>query len=101
MSIDEAINILKCDNDYNKSIGFDTSYEEQIAKWLEELKSYRASVFSGDMTQKMLKEEYCKALDDFVNFASTMPTVEQKDGTIRPMWLKEMAEQLKEKTNDK
>ena len=36
-----------------------------------------------------------KAIDDFVNFASTMPTVEQKDGTIRPMWLKEMAEKLK------
>ena len=41
-------------------------------------------------------EIYNKAIDDFVNFASTMPTVEQKDGTIRPMWLKEMAEQLKE-----
>lgn len=40
-------------------------------------------------------EFYNKALDDFVEFASTMPTVEQKDGTIRPMWLKEMAEQLK------
>ena len=37
----------------------------QLAEWLEELKSYRASVFSGDMTQKMLKEEYCKAVDDF------------------------------------
>ena len=30
------------------------------------MKSYRASVFSGDMTQKMLKEEYNKAIDDFV-----------------------------------
>ena len=38
---------------------------EQLAKWLEELKSYRASVFSGDMTQKMLKEEYNNAIDDF------------------------------------
>ena len=38
---------------------------EQLAEWLEELKSYRASVFSGDMTQIMLKEEYCKAGDDF------------------------------------
>ena len=37
----------------------------QLAEWLEELKSYRASVFSGDMTQKMLKEEYNKAIDDF------------------------------------
>ena len=38
---------------------------------------------------------YNKALDDFVKFASTMPTVEQKDETIRPMWLKEMSEKLK------
>ena len=38
---------------------------EQLAEWLEELKSYRTSVFSGDMTQIMLKEEYCKALNDF------------------------------------
>ena len=40
------------------------------------------------------KEIYNKAIDDFVNFANTMPTVEV-DGEIRPMWLKEMAEQLK------
>ena len=39
---------------------------EQIAEWLEELKSYRASVFSVDMTQKMLKEEYNKAIDDLL-----------------------------------
>ena len=36
-----------------------------------------------------------KAIDDFVRFANTMPTVESEDGTIRPMWLEEMAEQLK------
>ena len=39
---------------------------KQIAEWLEELKSYRASVFSGYMTQKMLKEEYNKAIDDLI-----------------------------------
>ena len=38
---------------------------------------------------------YNKALDDFVKFASDMPTVEEEDGEIRPMRLKEMAEQLK------
>ena len=37
-----------------------------------------------------------KAIDDFVKFANTMPTVEADDGTIRPMWLEEMAKQLKE-----
>ena len=36
-----------------------------------------------------------KAIDDFVEFANTMPTVEEEDGTIRPMWLEEIAEQLK------
>ena len=38
---------------------------------------------------------YNKAIDDFVKFANTMPTVEAEDGEIRPMWLEEMAEQLK------
>ena len=38
---------------------------------------------------------YNKALDDFVKFASDMPTVDEEDGTIRPMWLEEIAEQLK------
>ena len=42
----------------------------------------------------MYEKGYNKALDDFVNFANTMPTVEV-DGEIRPMWLEEMAEQLK------
>ena len=41
------------------------------------------------------REFYNKAIDDFVNFANTMPTVETEDGTIRPMWLEEMAEKLK------
>ena len=42
-------------------------------------------------------EMYCKGVDDFVKFASDMPTVEEDDGTIRPMWLEEMAEQIKRK----
>ena len=36
-----------------------------------------------------------KAIDDFVRFANTIPTVESEDGIIRPMWLEELAEQLK------
>ena len=43
----------------------------------------------------MFQLGYNKAIDDFVNFANTMPTVETDDGEIRPMWLEEMAEQLK------
>lgn len=38
---------------------------------------------------------YDKAIDDFVKFASDMPTVEEEDECIRPMWLEEMAKQLK------
>ena len=43
---------------------------EQLAEWLEELKAYRNHVFSGEMTQSMLKEERNKAIDDFVNNCS-------------------------------
>ena len=41
------------------------------------------------------KEIYNKAIDDFVNFAKSLPVVEEEDGTIRPMWLEEIAEKLK------
>ena len=54
---------------------------EQLAEWLEELKSYRASVFSGDMTQIMLKEEYCKAVDDFAEKLNA-----KCDGMIKEKW---------------
>ena len=47
--------------------------------------------------QEYVEQAYNKALDDFVKFASDMPTVEEDDGTIRPMWLEEMAEQIKRK----
>ena len=54
---------------------------EQLAEWLEELKSYRVSVFSGDMTQAMLKEEYCKAIDDFAEKLNA-----KCDGMIKKKW---------------
>ena len=54
---------------------------EQLAKWLEELKAYRASVFSGNMTQTMLKEEYCKAIDDFAEKLNA-----KCDGMIKEKW---------------
>ena len=54
---------------------------EQLAEWLEELKSYRASVFSGDMTQIMLKEEYCKAINDFAEKLNA-----KCDGMIKEKW---------------
>ena len=50
--------------------------------------------------QEYVEQAYNKALDDFVKFANTMPTVETEDGTIRPMWLEEMAERLKGEYNE-
>ena len=53
-------------------------YHEQLAEWLEELKSYREHIFSGEMTQKMLREEYNKAIDTFVTkIKKYMETTEQ------------------------
>ena len=72
-------------------------YHEQLAEWLEELKAYReiGTVEGCKNSILDIQKAYNKAIDDFVKFANTMPTVEEKDGTIRPMWLEEMAEQLK------
>ena len=80
---------------------------EQIAEWLEELKDYRDknkvvvridcvnSDEFKDILVKTAKEQYNKAIDDFVKFASDMPMVEEEDGEYRPMRLEEMAEKLK------
>lgn len=43
----------------------DAKVFEEIAGALEELKSYRASIFSGDMTKRMLKAERGKAISEF------------------------------------
>lgn len=82
MTIDEAINIAKSDIKYNKSIGCDTSYEEQIAEWLEELKDYRdknkmvvrVDVENMDSIKDKIEElskyaesQYNKAIDDFAS----------------------------------
>ena len=47
--------------------------------------------------EKQMRET---AIDDFVKFANTMPTIESEDGEIRPMWLEEMAEKLKAGANN-
>ena len=108
MTLDKAI------AKYNKLANNDrTCYQEeaqQFAQWLEELKDYRDknkmvvmidaenmdSVKDKiDKLSKYAESQYNKAIDDFVKFANTMPTVEEEDGEIRPMWLEEMAERLK------
>ena len=68
---------------------------KQVLEWLEELKAYKEKP-DGWMWDEAERKGYNKAIDDFVKFANTMPTVEEDDGTIRPMWLEEMAEKLKE-----
>ena len=79
MTIDEAITLLKFNNKHIADLKNDDL--QQIAEWLEELKSYRTSVFSGDMTQKMLKEEYGKAVDDFAEKLNA-----KCDGMIKEKW---------------
>ena len=73
---------------------------EQLAEWMEELKAIKSDGFIDDLLNMGFTKGYNKAIDDFVNFANTMPTVETEDGTIRPMWLEEMAGQLKGKYNE-
>lgn len=107
MTIDEAIEkfkfiansdtpcprfcMLPCDKCVDES--------KQLAECLEELKSYRASAFSEYMTQKMLKEEYNKAIDDLLEDANEMAIeVDVDTYTMKAIGiglLENIAEQLK------
>lgn len=87
-----------------------SEFYEHLEELLEELKMYKSLAPRELVSEKQkndraieynkgfdygFKTGYNKAVDDFMKFASDMPTVEEEDGTIRPMWLEEMAEQLK------
>ena len=68
-----------------------------------EEKEYNGGCISCNEVRAMAKHDkqvYNNAIDDFVRFANTMPTVEEEDGEIRPMWLEEIAEQLKVGANN-
>ena len=105
MTLDEAISDFKERAENSKKISElgmksyipKAKEEEQLAEWLEELKAYREIGTVEECRNSVLNipKAYNKAIDDFVKFANTMPTVETDDGEIRPMWLEEMAEQLK------
>ena len=118
LSIDEAIAKYKeitntdanCPAHCNISCNKCVQESGQLVEWLEELKDYRdknkmivrIDVENMDSIKDKIEElskyaetQYNKALYDFVKFASDMPTVEEDDGKIRPMWLEEIAEQLK------
>ena len=110
LSIDEAIAKYKeitntdanCPAHCNISCDKCVQESKQLAEWPEELKSYRASVFSGYMTQKILKEEYHKAIDDFAerlkemaNNSSTKYIRLSEKETITTYGVEQIAEQLK------
>ena len=109
MTIDEAIAKYKeiantdanCPAHCNISCDKCVQESKQLAEWLEELKSYRASVFSGDMTQKMLKEEYNKAIDNFEKEICKMIVQSENNGNYRfyaveiKQAIADIAEQLK------
>ena len=108
MTIDEAISrerqeakeqrdyIGTFDDEYSKMCEVWAEEHEQIANWLEELKVIKEMDLS-------IPQHFTKEQSDWIKmkFASDMPTVETEDGTIRPMWLEEMAERLKEQNNGK
>ena len=95
----EDCNEQKCDNcDLCYAQGTNGEQIElmlQCAEWLEELKAIKSDGFTDNLLDMGFTKGYNKAIDDFVRFVNTMPTVETEDGTIRPMRLEEMAEQLK------
>ena len=95
----EDCNEQKCDNcDLCYAQGTNGEQIElmlQCAEWLKELKAIKSDGFTDDLLNMGFTKGYNKALCEFVKFANTMPTVETEDGTIRPMWLEEMAEKLK------
>ena len=104
ISIDEAIAKYKeitntdanCPAHCNISCDKYVQESKQLAEWLEELKSYRASVFSGYMTQKMLKEEYNKAIDDFVEKIELKYLGVHPDDLYERYYPREICKQVKE-----
>ena len=107
MTIDEAIKQFEYDAECNRA-DLDLSYakdNEQVAEWLEDykhIKQWKSDIMDSfckyDVSsfEELVANTRNKAIDDFVKFANTMPTVEEEDGTIRPMRLEEMAKHLKE-----
>ena len=91
MTIDEAKNLKKVAENTDCIIQLIDTVAKTMIEAFENLTIEDVNMFQLG---------YNKAIDDFVKFANTMPTVETEDGEIRPMWLEEMAEQLKEGGED-
>ena len=90
ITIDEAENIKTVVENKDYIVQLVNTIAKTLIEAFENLKIEDVNMFQLG---------YNKAIDDFVKFANTMPTVETDDGEIRPMWLEEMAEQLKEGGN--
>ena len=97
MTIDEAYNTC-FRKPYIVPIDKHEEAKSIIRELIEEVKQYREIGTVEECRNSVLdiQKAYNKAIDNFVKFANTMPTVETEDGEIRPMWLEEIAEQLKE-----
>ena len=100
MTIDEAIAFCH-EKSNNIKLKAEPQVFIQLAEWLEELKAYRNHVFSGEMTQSMLKEERNKAIDDFKKILTIEKIKEyaESDGFINlnncSLMIFDIAEQLK------
>ena len=106
MTIDEAIKQFKYDAECNRA-DLDLSYaedNEQIAKWLEELKAYRenSNGYNKEDIELNRNAMYNKAIDDFVKAIVDRGLSANDDKYCITRYdnylkvIKEIAEQLKE-----
>ena len=115
LSIDEAIEQFKYDAECNRA-DLDLSYaedNEQIAEWLEELKAYREigtvegyknaiECYTKEYMIRKSNVQYDKAVDDFVHECDKhCEFYSGKNKNITREDILKIAEQLKERNNDK
>ena len=115
MTIDEAIEQFKYDAECNRA-DLDLSYaedNEQVAEWLEELKAYREigtvegyknaiECYTKEYMIRKSNVQYDKAVDDFVHECDKhCEFYSGKNKNITREDILKIAEQLKERNNDK
>ena len=115
LSIDEAIEQFKYDAECNRA-DLDLSYaedNEQVAEWLEELKAYREigtvegyknaiECYTKEYMIRKSNVQYDKAIDDFVHECDKhCEFYSGKNKNITREDILKIAEQLKERNNDK
>ena len=115
LSINEAIEQFKYDAECNRA-DLDLSYaeeNEQVAEWLEELKAYREigtvegyknaiECYTKEYMIRKSNVQYDKAVDDFVHECDKhCEFYSGKNKNITREDILKIAEQLKERNNDK